>query len=263
MPSFANQVILITGAGSGIGRHLALTLAREGAAIAAVDLQAEPLAALAGELSGQRHAWAVADVTNRAAVHLAVAELGAGLGPIDVLIACAGIGLETSALAFQGDVVASIIRVNLIGVVNSIDAVLPEMLARRHGHLVALSSLASFRGLPRMAAYCASKAGVNALMDSLRVDLKSQGIAVTTICPGWIRTPMTTAIDAPMPDMLELEDAVQRIIKAIRGRRSLFAFPRSSAFKVRLLRWLPPGMSDWLLGKMQKQIEKKSKLKKV
>jgi short-subunit dehydrogenase len=219
------------------------------------------LDALATQLSGKSFAWAAADVTDRAALRAALAQVGQRLGPINVLIASAGIGMETSALDFHGEDFESIIRVNLIGVANSVDAVLPEMLARHSGHLVALSSLASYRGLPRMAGYCASKAGVNALMDSLRVELRGQGIAVTTICPGWIRTPMTEKIDAPMPEMLELEDAVTRIVKAIRQRRSYLAFPRSSTFKVRLLRLLPAPLSDWLIHKMLNKIEKKAKLK--
>jgi NAD(P)-dependent dehydrogenase (short-subunit alcohol dehydrogenase family) len=259
MSSFAKQVILITGAGSGIGRRLALTLAGEGAAIAAVDLRPEGLAALAAELAGKPFASAVADVTYRDAIRSAVAQVSERLGPVDVLIANAGIGIETSAQNFRAEDFEAVIRVNLIGVSNSIAAVLPQMLERRQGHIVALSSLASYRGLPRMAAYCASKAGVNALMDSLRVDLQGQGIALTTICPGWIRTPLTTNITAPMPDMLEVEDAVQRIVKAMRKRRLLVAFPRSSAFKVRLLRWLPAGWSDWLVGQMLRRLEKKAK----
>src|SRR5207245_2000808 len=100
---------------------------------------------------------------------------------IDLLIANAGIGIETSALAFRAEDIEAQIRVNLIGVANSIEAVLPAMLARRRGHLAAISSLASYRGLPKMAGYCASKAGVNALLDAVRVEVRSHGIAVTTI----------------------------------------------------------------------------------
>jgi NAD(P)-dependent dehydrogenase (short-subunit alcohol dehydrogenase family) len=261
MSSFAKQVILITGAGSGIGRRLALTLAGEAASIAAVDLRPEGLAALAAELAGKPFASAVADVTNPDAIRSAVAQVSERLGPVDVLVANAGIGIETSAQNYRAEDFEAVIRVNLIGVSNSIAAVLPQMLRRRQGHIVALSSLASYRGLPRMAAYCASKAGVNALMDSLRVDLQGQGIALTTICPGWIRTPLTTNITAPMPDMLEVEDAVQRIVKAMRQRRLQVAFPSSSAFKVRLLRWLPAGWSDWLVGQMLRRLEKKAQLK--
>jgi NAD(P)-dependent dehydrogenase (short-subunit alcohol dehydrogenase family) len=255
MASFANQVVLITGAGSGIGRQLALTLAQEGAAIAALDLHPEPLSRLADELAGNKVAWAVADVTHRDALNTAVRQLEERLGPIELLIANAGVGLPTSALAFRGEDFESVVRVNLIGVANSIDAVLPGMLARKQGHLVGISSLASFRGLPRMAAYCASKAGVNALLDSMRVELKPQGIDVTTICPGWVRTPMTVPIAAALPRLMEVEAAVRQIVAAIRKRLPFYAFPRPSAVRVRLLGWLPCRLSDrlvmWLLNKLR------------
>src|SRR5262249_33481690 len=147
-------------------------------------------------------AWAVADVTNRPALCEAVAKVADRLGPIDLLFANAGIGRETSALAFRAEDIEAQVRVNLIGVANNAEGVLPSMLQRRQGHLVAISSLASYRGLPRMAGYCATKAGVNALLDSLRIELKPQGIAVTTICPGWIRTPLTDNIPVPKPYLM-------------------------------------------------------------
>jgi NAD(P)-dependent dehydrogenase (short-subunit alcohol dehydrogenase family) len=242
MSSFANQVVLVTGAASGLGRQLALNLAAEGASIAALDLQPEGLGKLAADLGGKPCAWAVGDVTNFAALREAVDKLQTRLGPVDALIASAGIGVETSALDFRAADFEAVVRVNLIGVANSVAAVLPGMLARRRGHLVAISSLASFRGLPRMAGYCAAKSGVNALMESLRFELKPSSIAVTSICPGWIRTPMTANLKLPMPHILEVEDAARRVLDAIRRRRPLYAFPWSSAWRVRLLRWLPPGL---------------------
>jgi NAD(P)-dependent dehydrogenase (short-subunit alcohol dehydrogenase family) len=255
MIALANQVVLVTGAASGLGRQLALDLAGEGASIAAVDLQAEGLGKLAADLAGRPCAWAVADVTDFAALREAVDKLQDRLGPTDLLIASAGIGVETSALDFRAADFEAVVRVNLIGVANSVAAVLPGMLARRRGHLVAISSLASFRGLPRMAGYCAAKSGVNALLESLRFELKPSGIAVTSICPGWVRTAMTANLKLPMPNMLEVEEAARRILRAIRQRRPLYAFPRSSAWRVRLLRWLPPGLGDWLMGRMLRSLE--------
>jgi short-subunit dehydrogenase len=239
--------VLITGAGSGIGRQLAMTLAAEGAAIAAVDLQAGPLESLAAELADKPSAWAVADVTDLAGLRRATADLEQRLGPTDLLIASAGIGRETSALDFHAEDIEDIVRVNLIGVANSIDAVLPGMLTRRRGHLAGISSLASYRGLPHMAGYCAAKAGLNALLESLRVELAPQGIAVTTVCPGWIRTPMTATVKMPMPNLMEVADAARRIVEALRRRRPFIAFPTAAARQVRLLRWLPSGLSDWLV----------------
>ncbi len=246
MKSFANQVALITGAGSGIGRQLALNLANEGAAIAAIDLKPEPLAALAAELPNQQVAWAVGDVTDRVALREAVSQVCRQLGPVDLLIANAGIGIENSALAFRAEDFEAQIKVNLIGVANSIEAVLPSMIERRRGHLVAMSSLASYRGMPKMLGYCASKSGVNALFEGLRAELKPLGITVTTVCPGWIRTGLTANIDLPKEEMLELPDAAHRILTAIHQRKAFYAFQPSLVRRVRLLRWLPCGMSDWL-----------------
>src|SRR4051794_29959384 len=207
MDHFTGRVAVITGAASGLGRQLALSLADQGARIAALDRQAEGLDSLAAQLKGKPLARAAADVTDLPAVGAAVARLEGEVGPADLLFACAGLGRETSALNFRAEDVNDLLNVNLLGVVNSIDAVLPGMLRRRSGHLVALSSLASYRGLPRMAGYCASKAGVNALMDALRVELRPTGITTTTVCPGWVRTPMTANIDLHLPVMMEVNEA--------------------------------------------------------
>jgi short-subunit dehydrogenase len=124
------------------------------------------------------------------------------------------------------------------------------MLGRGRGHLVGISSLASYRGLPKMAGYCASKAGVNALLDSLRLEVGPRGIDVTTICPGWIRTPLTTNIKVAQPYLMEVEDAARRIVEAIRRRRAFYAFPPPARRRVRLLHWLPCPLSDWMLRRL-------------
>jgi short-subunit dehydrogenase len=251
-----NEVALITGAGSGLGRALALLLAAEGKAIAALDLKSEPLADLEQELkrTGARCAWATADVTDRGALFAAVTKLQERLGPIDLLVASAGIGIETSALDFRGEDFEAVVRVNLVGVANSVAAVLPGMLQRRRGHLVGISSLAAFGGLPSMAGYCASKAGVNALMESLRVELRPHGIAVTTVCPGWIKTAMTAHLQDKIHDMMELPDAAREIMNAIRRRRPLYAFPRSRVRLLRFLRWLPLTWRDRLVTRMMRKV---------
>jgi NAD(P)-dependent dehydrogenase (short-subunit alcohol dehydrogenase family) len=246
MSEFRERVALITGAGSGIGQQLARLLAGEGARIAALDRVSEGLAGLAEELAGKSVATAVADVTDLAATRAAVAGLEQQVGPTDLLIAAAGIGRVTPAATFQAEEINAHVQVNLIGVVNSIDSVLAGMRQRRRGHLVVLSSLASYRGLPLMAGYCASKAGVNALLDSLRLELPALGIDVTTVCPGWIRTPMTAPLNLPASDVMDLERAGCTILEAIRRRLPFTAFPSHLARRLRLLRYLPRPLSDWL-----------------
>ncbi len=258
MTTFAKRVVLITGAGSGIGRQFARVLATEGAHIAALDRNAGALEDLQTELKGRSIACAVADVTDSVAVAGAVRGLESRLGPTDLLIACAGLGRETTALDYKAEDFADVIRVNLIGVSNSIAAVLPGMRDRKSGHLTALSSLASYRGLPTMGAYCASKAGVNALLDALRVELRPLNIAVTTLCPGWIRTPMTEAVKLPdFVKLLTVEEAVRRMIDALRRRRPFFAFPRRDLWQVRLLRYLPRPIADWLVTRSLLNVKKK------
>ncbi len=248
--SLGNRVALITGAGSGLGRQLALRLANEGVVIAAVDLKDEPLQSLAAQLQGKGIGWAVADVTDRAGLHAAVVQLEKKLGPIYLLVANAGIGMENSALAFRACDFEAQLRVNTIGVANSVEAVLPGLLLRREGHVVAISSLASFRGLPKILGYCASKAGVNALMDGLRYELRPHGIAVTTICPGWIDTPLTAHVGIPREELIPVDVAARRIVRIIQRRQAFAAFPTGPAWVLRLLRNLPVRWSDAILGRL-------------
>lgn len=243
------QVALITGAASGIGKELATMLAAKGVRIAAVDICEHGLAELANTLRARNQtiATAVADVTNVADLRTQVAKLEAELGPTDLLIGSAGIGAETTVQPFDIEKITAIINVNLLGVANSIAAVLPGMIERRRGHLVGLSSLASYRGLPRMFAYCSSKAGLNSLLEGMRVELRPHNVHVTTICPGWIRTPMTAKVTEPMQAIMEVDVAARRILDAIRRKRAFYAFPAATARQVWLLRFLPASISDRII----------------
>ena len=251
------KVALITGAGSGIGR-------RAGPDAVAAWARPSPQSITArtdsrnwkttSRPSRDAVPCAVLDVTDAARLCAASAELEKTLGPVDLLIASAGLGLETSGLDYQIDVMNKVMNVNLLGVSNSIAAVLPGMLRRKRGHLVALSSIASFRGLPRMLAYCASKAGVNAMMEGLRIEIEHEGVFTTTICPGWIRTPMTPKIAGRTPKMLEVDDAARRILWAIQKKRRFYAFPAGMVWQMRILNLLPRFLRDRLFRKMMRSM---------
>ena len=107
-----------------------------------------------------------------------------------------------------------------------------------------------------MAGYCASKAGVNALLDSLRIELEPFGISVTTLCPGWIRTPMTAHLNLPANEIMEVEKAAGIILDALARRVPFLAFPPRLAWRCRLLRHLPRPLSDWLTRQHLRRAER-------
>lgn len=241
-----NKVVLITGASSGIGGALAVELGKRGASVGLVARRAESLKEVAREVeaAGGRALALAADVTDARAVRAAADELREKFGAVDLLVANAGIAGLTDDYARLGELVSETIEINVIGAANSVAAVLPEMVARGQGHLVAISSLASYRGLPKSGAYCASKAAMNALFESLRLDLKGTGVDVTIIKPGFIKTPLTAGRQARMPYLMELDDATQKILRAIEARRTAYSFPWQLASIVRLGRLMPDRLYD-------------------
>jgi NAD(P)-dependent dehydrogenase (short-subunit alcohol dehydrogenase family) len=187
-----------------------------------------------------------ADVRDAKSVRAAADRLRQQFGRIDVLIANAGTGVTTDATELDPGEVANILDVNVMGAVNSIAAVLPEMVKQGSGQLVAISSLSAYRGLRKSAAYCASKAAMSALFESVRIDLIGTGVDVTIIHPGFIKTPLTAGRKANLPFLMELDEAVDKILWAIEKRKKSYAFPWQLATIVRLGMIMPNFMYDWI-----------------
>jgi short-subunit dehydrogenase len=244
--AFAGQVAVVTGASSGIGWALARALAAQGARVGLVARRRDALEKLAAEIvqAGGTAAVAPADVGDRPQTVAAIHEVAARLGPVDLLVANAGVGAPTSLEPLNVPQIETMFRVNALGVVYAVEAVLPEMLRRGRGHLAAVSSLAAYKGLPGESGYCASKAAVNAFMEGLRIQLRGRGIAVTTICPGFVRTPMTAVNEFAMPFVMEADEAARRIVKALGRRAKVFNFPWQTTLLMKLTRWLP----DWVMA---------------
>ena len=244
--AWSKKVVLITGASSGIGRGLAVELARRGASLGLLARRADILEELVAEI-GSSGGVAVAlpvDVTDSVAVQKSADTLRQKFGKIDILIANAGIGATTDVRELRAEDVAKVISINLLGAVNSLISVVPQMVANGNGHIVAISSLAGYRGLPKSGAYCASKAGVSAFFESARLDLKGSGVDVTIIHPGFIKTPLTAGREANMPFLLELDDAVLKMIRAIEKRKKSYAFPWQLASIVRAGMVFPTWLYD-------------------
>jgi short-subunit dehydrogenase len=245
--SFANQVAVITGASSGIGWALAKVLAAQKCRVGLVARRLDKLEALAAEIraEGGTAAFAPADMAERAQTLRATQQVRDQLGPVDLLVANAGVGAPTLLEPMNVPQIEAMFRVNLLGVVYAIEAVLPEMLRRGSGHLAAVSSIAAYKGLPGESAYCASKAAVNTYLEGLRIQLRQHKIAVTTICPGFVKTPMTDVNKFKMPWLMSADEAARRIAKALRRRRKVFNFPWQMSLLMKLTRWLP----DWVINR--------------
>lgn len=251
MGNWSNKVAMITGASSGIGKGLALELARRGARLGLTARRTELLEEVVAEIkeaNGMALALA-ADVQDASAMREAAERFRKEFGVIDVLIANAGIGTTTPATDLDPDQVASVISINVLGAVNSVAAVLPEMVVRNSGQLVAISSLSAYRGLPKSAAYCSSKAAMSSFFESLRLDLKGTPIKVTIIHPGFIKTPLTAGREAKMPFLMELNVAVEKIIGAIERGRKSYSFPWQLTTVVRAGMIMPNFMYDWIAAR--------------
>jgi short-subunit dehydrogenase len=242
------SVTFITGASSGIGRSLARRLAVQGETIAAVARRKPLLDSLVEEIeqAGGRAVAIPCDVTDHERVFAAIEEVKAALGPIDRLIANAGGGEPTFVETFTAAQISRVFALNVAGTANCIEAVLPDMLRRGSGHLVAVSSLAAYRGLPGAAAYSAAKAALSNMIESLRIDLQPRGIAVTLICPGFVRT-RPSAKKKWKPLQVEVEEATRLMARAIMARKRYYAFPASLALVAALGRVLPAPLYDRLL----------------
>ncbi|HYN24391.1 MAG TPA: SDR family NAD(P)-dependent oxidoreductase [Pyrinomonadaceae bacterium] len=248
MSYWQEKVVMVTGASSGIGRGVAVELSRRGATLGLVARRTETLQEIVSEFEsrGGKALAVPGDVQDALAVRAAADRFREQLGPIDVLIANAGIGSTNDSAELRASEVAGVINVNVIGAANSVAAVVPEMVARGRGQLVVISSLAAYRGLPKSAAYCASKAAVSAFFESLRLDLQPRGIEVTIIHPGFIKTPLTAGRHAQMPFLMELDVAVEKILRAIEKKKKSYAFPWQLASVVRAGMIMPTSMYDWI-----------------
>jgi short-subunit dehydrogenase len=243
-------VVLITGAANGIGRATALELARLGFPIGLIDIDAARLEELSNQLRSQQGRWwaEVADVTDRPALRVAVQQIEDKVGPIDVLLACAGYGTLTLVPDLALDTLKRTFEVNVFGVAEAIEAVLPGMLQRGRGHLVGVASLAGYRGFPWMISYSASKAALIAYLEAIRPGLARRGVTVTTVCPGFVRTAMSTGIPYKRKvTMLEPEEAARYLVRAVLRRPRNCVFPWSMRLGLALLRIMPDSVFDWMM----------------
>ncbi len=240
------RTALVTGASSGIGWSLAHRLAQSGVEVALVARRRDRLDALASSIraaGGEARVYET-DVGNADDVVRTVQRADDEMGGLDLVVANAGVGTERWSGKLRWEDVQPAIAVNVAGAAATLTAVLPRMVERGRGHLVGVSSLAGFRGMPRSAAYSASKAFVTTFLEALRVDLRGTGVHVTAVQPGFVRTPMTDANKFKMPFLMDVEEAVTQIVQGIESHASVVAFPAPMVAAARAGRLLPNALWD-------------------
>lgn len=249
--TFQNAVL--TGACGGLGQALARALIAQGASVALVGLHRPTLEALA-ELAPGRCAVYTPDVADSAAMQAMAADWTARAGLPDLVIANAGVagGFDTTQ-ASDLAVLRRMLEINLLGVATTFQPFVAPLQAAGRGTLVGIASLAGRRGLPGNGAYCASKAGLIAYLQSLRADLRASGLQVTTVSPGYLRTSLTAGNRFAMPGLLEPEVAAARILAGLTRGREDIVLPRRLGWLSSALALLPERLHERILLKQPRK----------
>ena len=248
----AGTRVVVTGASRGIGRALAQELAARGCTLGLVARSGEEIAALAATLPGDGHEALVADVGEREALAGALARFGA----CDILVANAGVANYGAFSTLAIDDAERMTRVNWLGTVYSVHAVLPGMLERRRGHVVIVSSAAAFRAFPQAAVYGATKAAQRAFSEALRHELDATGVSVTTVYPGEIATDLHAHEKDSMPSWYKRErtgrpEAVaERVAAAIEEDAAAVHHP-PAVRSLRIAHGISPRLADALLRRLR------------
>lgn len=245
--------VVITGASDGIGAALARHYAARGATLGLIARRDDFLQTLAASLAVPVATYAL-DVRDGVRLTAAASDFTARFGQPDVVIANAGVSAgNLTGCADDVETCQWIFDVNVVGMVKTFQPFLESMCASRSGVLVGIASVAGIRGLPGSGAYCASKAAAIAYLESLRVELRGSGVSVVTLCPGYVRTAMTSRNPYAMPFLLEADDAARRLARAIDNRRAYAVVPWQMGLVARLLRILPRWVFDRAFAKVKRK----------
>jgi NAD(P)-dependent dehydrogenase (short-subunit alcohol dehydrogenase family) len=248
----SDGVAWITGASSGIGRAVALEMARRGWTVAAtarrdseLDLLAQEAVGLKGRIVGH-----VADVTDQAQLAAALSAIESMHGPVALAFFNAGIAPYIRAPDIDVEAVRNVFEVNVMGVVNGLALVMPGMAARRKGQIAVNASIAGYGGLPRSAAYGATKAALINMCEALRFDCDQLGLVMQVVNPGFIETPLTGKNDFPMPFLMKNEAAAIRCCDGFERGGFEITFPRRFSYMLKAINLLPYSLYFPLVGRM-------------
>lgn len=243
----------LVGASTGIGAELAKELVKRGATVAVSARSEKELT----ELAGDTMTAVPLDVTDEVAVKAAAKTVAKELGGIDAVVYSAGYWKQFDATKWDAGVFARHVEVNILGFNSVIAAVLPDMIANRSGHIIGIASVAGYRGLPGSEAYGATKAFQLNMLEAMRGSLKRKNIRITTISPGFVRTPMTSTNEFPMPFLIDADEAAEAIADGLEAGRSEIVFPLPMAVVMKATKLVPVGMWGKISANMSKPPKKK------
>lgn len=237
----ARRVVWITGASTGIGAALAREMARQGFHVAASARKIAELYALQAETDGLKGAITPypCDVEDQLAMALTAANIAREIGPIDIAIFNAGVYLPLDGRKIDSALFRKSFDVNVMGVVHGLEAIVPDMVARRCGRIVIVSSVTGYGGLPTSSAYGATKAALINMAEALKFDLDKANVAIQIVNPGFVKTPATATNDFSMPFIVSAEKAARRILRGIRRGSFEITFPRRFTYMLKFMQLLP------------------------
>jgi short-subunit dehydrogenase len=225
------KTVLITGGSSGLGQELAFSYAQKGWDIFILARREELLKKTCEQIRKQHNSqahYSVCDLRNPEDIIASCDKIKKIYPKLDLIIANAGVSKEMPVENFSSKEVISLYEVNVFGVIRIFEQFIPSLIKQKSGHLVAISSIAGFFSFAKSHPYCASKSALNSHMQGLGDELKKYNIHTTTICPGFIHTPMTKKNKFYMPLILNKDKAAQKIIAGISAKKRMLIFPLTS-----------------------------------
>lgn len=241
--------VFLTGASSGLGEALARHYASGGATLGLVARRGEWLGRLRESLPVACETYPC-DVRDADALRASAEDFLQRHGTPDIVIANAGVSYgNLTEHPADAETFREMLEVNVLGMVNTFQPFIVPMRTERRGRLAGIASVAGLRGLPGATAYSASKAAAIRYLEGLRVEMRGSGVAVITVCPGYVATPMTARNPYRMPFILEADDAARRIARVIEARRRYAIVPWPMALVGRVLAMLPGALYDRLAAR--------------
>jgi len=251
------KTVLITGASSGIGRAVAIKLAKEKCNLILTARRKEKLDEIESEIKNEKiNVLSVkCDVSNKEEVTRAFKKIKNQFPQIDIAILNAGVSRTITPANFNSDFAHEVYGTNLFGIIYWVELLMPEFIKRKSGTIVGVSSLADNRGYSGSGFYSSSKAAVTNFLEGLRSDLRKHNVKVVTLKPGFVKTDMTSDNKYYMPFILSPENAADRIIKGLKKEKRMIQFPLGLVVLTKLIGAIPSGIYEYFLFRLSKRYD--------